>query len=63
MLTLSVVDDFTTSTIFFGAEMAYKASLLTIPLELRRQVYSYLLIHDSVVNVAGDTSEKRIRDG
>lgn len=43
--------------------MASKPKLLTIPLELRRQIYYYTLIHDSVVNVASALIEKPLRDG
>ena len=38
-------------------------NLLTIPLELRRQIYSHLFIHDSAVNVASDLIERPLRNG
>ena len=46
-----------------GNELASKPKLLTIPLELRRQIYYYTLVHDSVVNVASALIEKPLRDG
>ena len=32
--------------------MAFKANFLTIPMELRRQVYNLLFVNDSVLNIA-----------
>lgn len=43
--------------------MVSKANLLTIPLELRCLVYSYLLVHESVVNMTSNLLGRPLRDG
>ncbi len=53
----------TTNISSLATTTASKSNLLTIPLELRRQVYSHLFIHDSVVNVASDLIERPLQNG
>ena len=43
--------------------MTCKPNFLTIPLELRHQIYSYLLINDTVVNIATEAMVKSLRNG
>ena len=43
--------------------MTSKPNLLTLALELCWQVYSYLFLHDSVVNVGSSLFEKPLRNG
>ena len=43
--------------------MSSQPSLLTIPLELRHQIYSYLLTNNAVVNIATQAMAQPLRNG
>ena len=43
--------------------MSSKPNLLTIPLELRHQIYYYLLINDAVVNIATQAMAQPLQHG
>lgn len=49
--------------IFHPSTMSSKTAFLTIPLELRHQIYSHLLINDAVVKIASGAMVKSLRNG
>ena len=49
--------------IFHPSTMSSKPAFLTVPLELRHQIYSHLLINDAVVKIASGAMVKSLRNG